>query len=179
MTLALQQAQAKLVTHLREMGVPYMIAGAVALAEHGLPRDTKDIDIIIERNDLARLHAGLLVHDYCRRDDPHCDGLRDTTHNVCIDVMCAGDFPGDGQPRAIAFPHPAEVAEMRASGAYLPLRALVELKLAAGLSAAHRTRDLDDVRALIAAGLIGHDIDVHPSVRQAYQTMWQDVHSHR
>ena len=34
--------------------------------------------------------------------------LRDTEHGVRIEFLIAGEFPGDGKPKPVAFPDPAE-----------------------------------------------------------------------
>lgn len=36
--------------------------------------------------------------------------MRDTENEVPIDVLIAGDFPGDGRPKPVAFPDPAGAA---------------------------------------------------------------------
>lgn len=41
---------------------------------------------------------------------PGSRGLRDTENNVTIDVVVAGDYPGDGKPKPVRFPDPAAVA---------------------------------------------------------------------
>jgi hypothetical protein len=40
---------------LRALGVPYAVCGGVAVTIHGATRTTKDIDVLIERNDLLRV----------------------------------------------------------------------------------------------------------------------------
>ena len=42
----------RLIGALEEAGVPYVIAGAIALAVHGAPRATTDIDLLIRPEDL-------------------------------------------------------------------------------------------------------------------------------
>ena len=73
------------------------------------------------------------------------------------------------------FPDPAEVAIRGVRAALLPLPRLVDLKLASGISAAHRLRDLADVLELIrAAGLpaeLANELD--PSVREKYLELWR------
>jgi hypothetical protein len=60
--------------------------------------------------------------------------------------LLVGQYPGDGLPKPIADPPPEVVAEVHADGIrFLSLRTLLELKLASGMTAPHRPRDLDDV----------------------------------
>ena len=91
-----------------------------------------------------------------------------------IDVLIAGEYPGDGKPKPVAFPDPA-VASRTEGVALLPLEKLVELKLASGLSAAHRLKDLADVLELIGAAKLPQDLGTRldPSVRGKYAELWR------
>jgi hypothetical protein len=88
--------------------------------------------------------------------------------------VLAGEFPGDGRPKPVAFPDPAVAAVRGARVALLPLPRLVELKLASGLSAPHRLRDLADVLELIRAARLpaGLAAELDPSVRDKYEELW-------
>jgi hypothetical protein len=98
--------------------------------------------------------------------------------DVKIDFLLVGDFPGDGKPKPIAFPVPP--ADCLESSAYrvLPLQQLVELKLASGMSAAHRAQDLVDVMELVRARDLPRDFanELHPYVRAAFDQQWQLAH---
>jgi hypothetical protein len=89
-------------------------------------------------------------------------------------VLLAGDYPGDGKPKPVRFPDPSIVALRGAHGAFLPLETLIELKLASGLSAPHRLKDLADVLELIrATGLTeAFSTRLDPSVRAKYTELW-------
>ena len=56
----------------------------------------------------------------------------------------------------------------------LVLRSLLELKLASGMTAPHRPRDLDDVIQLIRANSLGTDYaeQLDPYVREKYVGLW-------
>lgn len=167
-----QQALRKLIARLEAEGIAYAIAGAMALNEYGYRRVTVDVDVLLTREGLDRLTESTVGH-YVEKF-PGSKGLRDPEHGVMIDILIAGDYPGDGLPKAVRFPDPAIVALHRDSGAFLPLPVLVELKLASGLSAPHRLKDLADVLELIrAAGLpitLADALD--PSVRAKYLELW-------
>jgi len=51
---------------LEERRVDYMIVGGYAVAFHGFPRFTKDIDVFFadDRENLARLHAALVAFGF-------------------------------------------------------------------------------------------------------------------
>jgi hypothetical protein len=170
---AVHRALTKLVRILEEAGIPYAIGGAMALNEHGYRRVTEDVDIVLTRAGLDELKRRVLGRGYVEKF-PGSRGLRDTEHGVGIDVLVTGDYPGDGKPKPVAFPDPARVAEKRARGAFLPLARLLELKLASGISAPHRLKDLADVLEIVRAQKLGIELgeELDPSVRDKYRELW-------
>lgn len=167
------RALRKLVDALEEAAIPYAIVGAMALNEYGYQRTTTDVDVLLTADGLAALKARWLGRGYVEKF-PGSKGLRDTEHGVTIDVLLTGDYPGDGKPKPVRFPDPAEVALRGEHGAFLPLPRLVELKLASGMSAAHRLKDLADVlelvRAIGAPRSLADELD--PSVRDKFLELW-------
>jgi hypothetical protein len=163
----------KLVAALAEAGVPYAIVGAMALNEYGYRRVTTDVDVLLTAEGLAKFKARWLGRGYVEKF-PGSKGLRDTENGVAIDVLLAGDYPGDGKPKAVRFPDPAQVAVPGKSGAFVPLPRLLELKLASGMSAPHRLKDLADVLELVRATQcprkLGDELD--PSVRDKFHELW-------
>src|SRR5262245_51842630 len=166
-----QKALKKLVADLKAERIPYAVIGAMALNEFGHERATVDVDVLLTPDGLAAFKAAYLGRGYVEKF-PGSKGLRDTEHGVNIDVLLAGEFPGDGKPKAVAFPDPAVGAVRGSRVALLPIRKLVELKLASGLSAAHRLKDLADVLELIRAAKLPRDLDLDPSVREKYAELW-------
>lgn len=168
------RALVKLIDVLERERIPYAIAGAMALNEYGYRRVTTDVDVLLTRDGLAKLKQAVLGRGYVEKF-AGSKGLRDTEHNVGIDVLLAGDFPGDGKPKPVAFPDPARVAALGSRGAYLPLAKLVELKLASGISAPHRLKDLADVLELIRATHVERSLgdELDPSVRSKFDELWQ------
>lgn len=165
-------AMTKLVAELDAAGVPYAIAGAMALNEYGYRRVTTDIGVLLTRDGLATFKAAVLGRGYLE-EFPGSKGLRDTENNVAIDVLIAGEYPGDGAPKPVRFPDPA-VAVRGPHGAFLPLATLVELKLASGLSAAHRLKDLADVLELVRATRLERSMAdaLDESVRPKFLELW-------
>jgi hypothetical protein len=168
------RALRQLVRALDEAGVPYAIAGAMALNEHGYQRVTTDVVVLLTTEGLARFKARWLGRGYVE-NFPGSKGLRDTQHGVSIDVLLAGEYPGDGKPKAVRFPDPEKVAIRAESGAFLPLPTLVELKLASGMSAPHRLKDLADVLELVRAKGIDRAFaeQLDPSVRAKFVELWE------
>lgn len=75
----------------------------------------------------------------------------------------------------MSFPDPAEVAVRGARAALLPLPKLIELKLASGMSAPHRLKDLADVLELVRTASLPSDVAgaLDPSVRDKYMELWR------
>jgi len=105
---------------------------------------------------------------------PGSKGMRDVENNVKIDVLLAGDYPGDGKPKPVRFPDPATVAIDLGGTATLALPKLIELKLASGMTAPDRPRDLDDVIQLIRANALGREFGevLDPWVRSKFGELW-------
>ncbi len=171
-TSPVHAALTALVQVLEENNIPYAIAGAMALNAYGYERVTRDVDVLLDTDGLTKLKAQVLGRGYVEKF-AGSKGMRDTVNNIGIDVLIAGDYPGDGKPKAVRFPEPS-IGEQRHSGRYLPLAKLVELKLASGLSAAHRLKDLADVMELIKAANLPLDLSaqLHESVRPKYEELW-------
>jgi hypothetical protein len=169
-----QKALEKLARTLDALEIPYAIIGAMALNEFGYQRVTVDVDVLLTAEGLAAFKAAALGRGYVEKF-PGSSGVRDTEHDVAIDVVLAGGYPGDGQPKPVAFPDPAEAAERGTRIALLPLAMLIELKLASGMSAPHRLKDLADVLELIRARGLSAELaaDLNPYVREKYLELWR------
>lgn len=168
-----QSALRKLCAELDTAGIPYAIAGALALNARGYRRVTVDVDVLLTREGLGELKRRVLGRGWIEKF-PGSKGLRDAELGVTIDVLIAGEFPGDGQPKAIAFPDPETLKKDPGPIPYLPIETLIELKLASGMSAAHRGKDLVDIQGLIKASGLPEDLAdrLHPSVREKYRELW-------
>lgn len=163
----------KIARILDEAGIPYAIAGAMALTQHGFVRATVDVDLLLTREGLAQLKQRVLGLGYVEKF-PGSKGLRDTENNVTIDVLLAGDYPGDGKPKAVRFPDPAEAGVAAGGARFLQLGKLIEMKLASGLSAVHRMKDLTDVFELIRVAKLPRELgqELDASVREKYDELW-------
>ncbi|MDP3213235.1 MAG: hypothetical protein Q8S73_03955 [Deltaproteobacteria bacterium] len=140
-------AMRRLCQTLEADGIPYAIAGAMALNLWGYRRVTTDVAVLLDAAGLAAFKAKHLGRGYLERF-PGSKGVRDTESGVKIDVLLTGDFPGDGLPKEVSFPSPT-VAVRGDAVMVLPIRYLVELKLASGLTNPDRLKDLADVQELI------------------------------
>jgi hypothetical protein len=130
------------------LGVAYGVVGGYALIAHGVRRFTEDVDILVSGEGLDRLHKQLIGLGYVRVV-PGSRNLRDVETGVKIKFIVAGEFPGDGKPKPVAFPAPEAVVERREGIKVINLKSLIELKLASGMTAKGRLQDLADVQRLI------------------------------
>jgi len=140
----------RIAKRLDQLGIPYALAGSMAMFLHGYRRFTEDVDLLVSRAGLAAIHEKLEGLGYV----PPFAGskqLRDVESGVKIEFIVEGDFPGDGKPKPVAFPDPRNASEVIDGISCIRLSKLVELKLASGISAPHRLRDLSDVQDLIRA----------------------------
>lgn len=172
-TAPVQQAMRKLAAALDDLGIPYAIVGAMALNEYGYRRVTVDVDVLLTSEGLQRFKDAWLGRGYAEKF-PGSRGVRDTELNVTIDVLIAGDYPGDGRPKPVRFPDPAIVAIREGGLALIPLATLVELKLASGISSPQRMKDLTDVFELIRHARLGRELAdaLDPYVRDKYLALW-------
>jgi len=163
----------RLVDRLAELKIPYAIVGALSLNAYGYQRTTSDVDVLLRREDLDSFKKAHLGRGYVDKF-PGSKGFRDATQNVDIDVLLTGEYPGDGKEKPIAFPDPAKAAVRGDRFSLLPLSTLLELKLASGMTAPHRLRDLADVIELIRINGLGQDLEdsLHPYVREKFHELW-------
>jgi hypothetical protein len=166
------KAMRKLCATLDADGIPYAIAGAMALNAHGYRRVTTDVDVLLTREGLAAFKAKHVGRGWVERF-PGSKNLRDAELDVKIDVLLTGDYPGDGKPKPVSFPDPR--VAIRGDGVLiLSIKDLVELKLASGMTSADRLKDLADVQELIRHARLPLELGgaLHPMVREKYLEIW-------
>jgi hypothetical protein len=168
-----QQALYALTALLEEDGLPYAIIGAMALNEYGHRRVTVDVDLVMREADLQEFKRRHLGRGYAERV-PGTGKLLDTRLGVHVNVLSTGRFPGDDKPKPIAFPDPALTAIRGERFALLPMPRWIELKLASGMVAPHRGKDLVDVQELIRSASLPLELagELHPWVREAFVRLW-------
>ena len=170
---AVFDALRKITNRLNGMGIPYAVVGGLALFQHGLRRFTEDVDILVTKDDLRRIHNELeglgYLPPYARSKH-----LRDTELGVRIEFLTTGEYPGDGKEKPVSFPDPTAVSFDSGGVHYVNLPTLVELKLASGMTNAGRMKDLSDVLELIKIlNLPANFADqLNPFVRAKYLELW-------
>jgi hypothetical protein len=159
----------RITKRLDELGIPYAVAGGMAMIAHGYIRFTDDVDILVTREDLHRLHDEVDGRGWVRPFSGS-KNLRDADTGVKIEFLLAGEFPGDGKPKPVAFPAPADVAVEIQGAKYLNVPTLINLKLASYMTGRDRAKDLGDVQELMKALDLGDELTetIDPYVRHLY-----------
>lgn len=158
-----------------ELRIPFAIAGAIAANAHGHRRTTADVNVLVRREDLVRFKDQWIGRGWLDLFGGS-RGFRDTMNGVKVDVLIVGDYPGDGRPKPVSFPTPESVREVRdESVPYVNLQSLLELKIASGMTAAHRLQDLADAIQLIRVNTLPRDYSeqLNPFVRAKFEELWQ------
>jgi hypothetical protein len=173
----LNKTVAELGSDLNRHGIEYMVIGAVALTAHGYPRFTADVDIVLTREGLEAFHRELVGLGYRPAFEGAKKKFRSTRNAVAIEVITAGEYPGDGKPKPVVFPHPATASTEMSGVKVVTLEKLIELKLASGMTAPHRLKDLADIQELIKIRRLSRELatELNPYVREKYFELWDAV----
>ncbi|HEV7681180.1 MAG TPA: nucleotidyltransferase family protein [Pyrinomonadaceae bacterium] len=145
----LNNTLAQLTRDLNEHGIEYLVFGAVALLAHGYPRFTEDIDLVLTPQGLEAFHRELIGLGYVPAFPGAKKRLRSTRDGITIEVMTTGEYPGDGKPKPVSIPDPSAASTEIDGVRFVTFEKLIELKLASGMTAPHRLKDLADVQELI------------------------------
>lgn len=145
----LNKALRKIAADLDREGIDYAAIGAIALNRHGYKRFTEDIDLLLTLEGLDRFRERLVGLGYRPGSEGSRKKFRTTDENIPVEIITTGEFPGDGLPKPVAFPDPADSTVVIDGVKTITLEKLIELKLASGLTAAHRLKDLADVQEVI------------------------------
>lgn len=165
----------RLARTLSEHGLDYAVIGGMAVVAHGYRRLTEDVDILVTPAGLEAFRQRLIGRGYRPAFPGARKTFRDTETGVKVEFVTTGEYPGDGKPKAVAFPDPAGARIEREGLWLITLERLIELKLASGLSAPHRLRDLADVQELVLRRRLplGLADALDESVRDQYRRLWE------
>lgn len=165
----------ELARRLEEEGLEYALIGGMALVAYGYRRFTEDVDILMTPATLEIFKEKFLGRGYVPAFQGARKVFRDTQTGVRIEIITTGEYPGDGKPKPVAFPDPASARFAREGVWLITLEKLIELKLASGLAAPHRLKDLSDVQDLILRLDLPQDFEnkLDPSVRVEYRQLWE------
>ena len=168
-----QKSLRRITARLNALGIDYAVVGGMALFLHGFRRFTEDVDILVTREGLAKLHEALEGSGY-RPPFAGSKNLRDTENGVRIEFLVAGEFPGDGKPKPVAFPEPETAAIEQDGVRFLNAASIIELKIASGMTGKGRTKDLGDAEQIIMLLSLPREFaeQLNPYVRERYDELW-------
>lgn len=170
------EAARQIARRLEDLGVPYAVADGLALVRHGYRRFTEDVDILVTPDGLRTIHERLVGLGYARVF-AGSRNLRDAVLGVKVEFLLTGSYPGDGKPKPVAFPNPADVAIESEGIRCINLPTLIELKLASGMTNVQRMKDLTDVQEVIQALQLPLDFAdrLNTFVQDAYRRLWKQA----
>ena len=153
---------------LADHNIPHLVVGGLALQEHGYPRVTIDVDIVVPDvlEAVESLTASLTGPFY--RVPQVDDRVEDRRNGVMVDLLPAGRVFQRGCK--VPFPQPGKVAEQLQ---IVSLEELISLKLDSWANnPTRRLKDKADVVELIKYRKLSRDLAVNPAVRDHYVETW-------
>jgi hypothetical protein len=149
--------------------IPHYVCGGFAVQEHGYPRFTVDVDIIVPDVDAAR--DRLCLNGF--RENPGSSmTVTDRETRVEVDLLPGGKKV---DPGPLTFPMPTRVSE---TPQILTLEKLISSKLSTYMGRGiERTQDLADVVKLVQANHLPREYGVDPMVRDEYTMIWDGLHA--
>ena len=167
-TSGLVESARTAVVILADHDIPHLIVGGLAVQEHGYPRVTIDVDIVVP--DVLEAVEFLT----CSLTGPfyHVPGVQDRVldrrNGVHIDLLPAGRVLKRGCK--VPFPQPVKVTEQFQ---IVKLEDLLSLKLDSWAgSPVRRHKDKTDVIELIKHRKLPRDVAVNPAVQALYTETW-------
>jgi hypothetical protein len=160
---------------LAEHDIPHLIVGGLAVQEHGYPRLTVDVDIVVpDVLEAVEFLTASLTGPFYRVPKVE-DRVEDRRNGVLIDLLPAGKVLKRGCK--IPFPQPGKVTEQLQ---IVKLEELIALKLDSWAgSPVRRHKDKSDVIELIKYRNLPRDLAVNPAVRAFYTETWDALQSEK
>ncbi len=167
----------RVIADLERNGIAYAVIGAVALNQHGYKRFTEDIDILMTKEGLKKFQEQLVGLGYRPAFQGATRRFKTTAENVSVEVVTTGEYPGDGLPKPVVFPDPSQSFQEIDGVRTITLEKLIELKLASGMTAPDRLKDLADVQEMIKIKGLGPEFaeSLDESVREKFHELQQAI----
>ena len=173
----LNKAAAELDADLSAHRIGYAVIGGIALNAHGYKRFTTNINVLMTPDSLAKFRAELVGRGYRPAFEGATKKFRITSHNVPLEIITTGEYPGDGKPKPVQFPNPSDVSETINGVQTVTLPKLIELKLASGITGLGRLKDLADVQEMIRVRDLPASFadELDPSVRAMFLELQNEI----
>ena len=159
------------VATLADHDIPHLIVGGLAVQEHGYPRVTIDVDIVVpDVLEAVEFLTANLSGPFQRVPEVE-DRVEDRCNGVFIGLLPAGRVVKRGCK--VPFPQPTQTTEKLQ---IVGLEELISLKLdSAENSPLRRLRDKTDVVELITRRTLPRELAVAEPVRQVYLELWDGL----
>ncbi len=156
---------------LADHDIPHLIVSGLAVQEHGYPRVTIDVDIVVpDVLEAVESLTASVTGPFYRVPETH-DRVEDRRNGVIIDLLPAGKVLKSGCK--VPFPEPTSVGEKLQ---IVSLENLISLKLDSwNGSPSRRIKDKADVTELILRRTLPRDLAVAPVVRALYTETWDAI----
>jgi hypothetical protein len=160
---------------LADHDIPHLIVGGVAVQEHGYPRVTIDVDIVVpDVLEAAEFLTASLTGPFYRVQEVQ-DRVEDRRNGVFIDLLPAGKVLKHGCK--VPFPEPTAVAEKLQ---IVSLQDLISLKLDSWAGSPNRRlKDKADVIELIIRRKLPRDLAVNSAVHALYLGTWDALQAEK
>lgn len=174
-TTGLIETARKAAETLAHFDIPHLIVGGLAVQEHGYPRLTLDVDIVVPDVLEALEFLTADVAGPFARIRGVQDRLIDRRNQVKIDLLPAGQVLKHGCK--VPFPTPSSVAD---KPQIIGLADLISLKLDSwNGSPLRRLKDKADVVELIKHRNLSRDLAVAPAIKSLYLEIWDGLQAER
>ena len=160
---------------LADHDIPHLIVGGIAVQEHGYPRTTIDVDIVVpDVLEAVEWLTASLTGPFYRVPEVQ-DRVEDRRNGVFIDLLPGGRVLKRGCK--VPFPEPKKVTEKLQ---IISLKGLISLKLdSCATSPLRRHKDKTDVIELILRRKLPRDLAVNPVVRALYVETWDALQAEK
>ena len=170
-TTGLEQTARTAAITLAEHDIPHLIVGGLAVQEHGYPRLTLDVDIVVPDVLEALEFLTADVTGPFLRVPTFQDRLIDNRNQVKIDLLPAGHVAKRGCK--VAFPVPVLIKN---KPQFVALPELISLKLDSWSNTPlRRSQDKSDVIQIIINRNLPRDLAVASVVRELYLEIWDGL----
>ena len=160
---------------LAQYDIPHLIVGGLAVQEHGYPRVTIDVDIVVpDVLEAVEFLTASLTGPFYKVHEIH-NRVEDRRNGVEIDFLPAGGVLKQGCK--VPFPDVKTVAE---TPQIISLEELLSLKLDSWSNSPNRRlKDKADVIELIKYRKLPRDVAVNPAVRALYLETWDALQAEK
>jgi hypothetical protein len=174
-TSAVAETARTVAAALARYDIAHLIAGGLAVQEHGYPRVTIDVEIIVPSVLEAAEFGTADLSGHLARVPGVQDRLKDKRSGVIIDLLPAGQVVKVGCK--VPFPSPTTVSDHLQ---FVTLEELISLKLDSWAnSPLRRLRDKTDVVELILRRKLPRGLAILAAVRDIYLETWDAIQAEK